>query len=65
MAEEKKTCIRMDYYWNFIATPMFLIVVGFGLYTIFSAYGPATAPRGATLGLIRDAVRRRVVVKTP
>ena len=55
----------MDHYWNFIATPLFLIVLGFGLYTVFSAYGPATATRGATTELIRAAIRRRAPVAGP
>jgi uncharacterized iron-regulated membrane protein len=29
--------IRLDRYWNFIATPFLFIIVLFGLYTLFTA----------------------------
>jgi hypothetical protein len=29
--------VRLDRYWNFIATPFFFIIVLFGLYVLFTA----------------------------
>ena len=29
--------VRLDRYWNFIATPFLFIIVLFGLYTLFTA----------------------------
>ena len=29
--------VGMDRYWNYVATPLFLIVISFGIFALFSA----------------------------
>jgi hypothetical protein len=53
-------CLRMDRYWNWIATPYFIVILLFGLYTIFSVSGPATSDSRSVLKLVKKIVEERV-----
>ena len=53
---ENTPCMRMDRYWNFIAIPYFIIILLFGLYTIFSVSGPTTSDSRSVLKLVKQLV---------
>jgi len=44
--------VSMDRYWNNIGTPFFFIVLGFGLFVLFSLSGIQTASPGAIFSIV-------------
>jgi len=50
--------VSMDRYWSYIATPLFFIVIGFGVFTLFKAQDiqvVSTREISNTVGMIRSA----------
>ena len=44
--------VSMDRYWNNIGTPFFFIVLGFGLFALFSLSGIQTADPSAIFSIV-------------
>ena len=66
MSTEKEVC--MDQYWNYVATPLFIFVLLFGLFVLFRVSGTqlvAAGPIAGVMAAIKKPLRGYAPNKPP
>ena len=58
------TVVSMDQYWNYVATPLFLIILAFGVYVLFRVSSTQLVG-AAPIATMINALRRGASTSSP